>query len=82
MISEKTSNITTIVGAQWGDEGKGKITDFFAGKADFVIRFHGGNNAGHTIYKDGKKYTTNLIPSGIFYNIKSIIGLKILFMNL
>ena len=40
-----SSKITTIIGAQWGDEGKGKITDFFAGEADYVVRFHGGNNA-------------------------------------
>ena len=50
------SKITTIVGAQWGDEGKGKITDFFADKADYVVRFHGGNNAGHTVIVDGKVF--------------------------
>ena len=75
MISEKTSNITTIVGAQWGDEGKGKITDFFAGKADFVIRFHGGNNAGHTVIVDNKTYKLHLIPSGVLYSHPiSVIG--------
>ncbi len=55
-----------IVGTQWGDEGKGKITDFLAGKADVVVRFQGGNNAGHTIKFDGNKYALHLIPSGIF----------------
>ena len=55
-----------VVGTQWGDEGKGKITDFLAEKADVVVRFQGGNNAGHTIKFDGKKYALHLIPSGIF----------------
>lgn len=55
-----------VVGTQWGDEGKGKITDFLAGKADVVVRFQGGNNAGHTIKFDGKKFALHLIPSGIF----------------
>ena len=50
------SKITAIVGAQWGDEGKGKITDFFAGESDYVVRFHGGNNAGHTVIVDGNTY--------------------------
>ena len=57
-----------IVGAQWGDEGKGKITDLFAEHADMVIRFQGGNNAGHTIVRDdGVKWKFHLIPSGILY---------------
>jgi len=55
-----------VVGTQWGDEGKGKITDFLAGKADVIVRFQGGNNAGHTIKFDGKKFALHLIPSGIF----------------
>ncbi len=55
-----------VVGTQWGDEGKGKITDFLAGQADVVVRFQGGNNAGHTIKFDGKKFALHLIPSGIF----------------
>jgi len=55
-----------VVGTQWGDEGKGKITDFLAEKADVVVRFQGGNNAGHTIIFDGKKFALHLIPSGIF----------------
>jgi len=56
-----------IVGAQWGDEGKGKITDLIAENADLVIRFQGGNNAGHTILRDGVTWKFHLIPSGILY---------------
>ena len=55
-----------VVGTQWGDEGKGKITDFLAEKADVVVRFQGGNNAGHTIMFETKKFALHLIPSGIF----------------
>ena len=69
------SKITAIVGAQWGDEGKGKITDFFAGNSDYVVRFHGGNNAGHTVIVDNETYKLHLIPSGIVYGSPiSIIG--------
>ena len=56
-----------IIGAQWGDEGKGKITDLLAESADLVIRFQGGNNAGHTIVRDDVKWKFHLIPSGILY---------------
>lgn len=56
-----------IVGAQWGDEGKGKVTDLLAEQADMVIRFQGGNNAGHTIVRDGETFKFHLIPSGILY---------------
>jgi adenylosuccinate synthase len=56
---------TVLVGAQWGDEGKGKIIDVLTGEADVVIRSQGGNNAGHTIVHDGRKYVLHLIPSGI-----------------
>jgi adenylosuccinate synthase len=56
-----------IVGAQWGDEGKGKVTDLLAERADLVIRFQGGNNAGHTIVRDGVDWKFHLIPSGILY---------------
>ena len=74
-MSKKTSKITAIVGAQWGDEGKGKITDFFAGEADYVVRFHGGNNAGHTVIVNGDTYKLHLIPSGVVYDHPiSIIG--------
>ena len=60
------SKTLAIVGSQWGDEGKGKITDYFSGKADMVVRWAGGNNAGHTIKIKDKKYHLSLIPSGIF----------------
>jgi len=74
-VSSNPSKITAIVGAQWGDEGKGKITDFFAGESDYVVRFHGGNNAGHTVIVDGNTFKLHLIPSGIVYGEPmSIIG--------
>lgn len=64
-----------IVGAQWGDEGKGKITDYMASKADVVVRYQGGNNAGHTVEVGKEKYKLNLIPSGILHGDKlCIIG--------
>ncbi|WP_144937036.1 adenylosuccinate synthase [Paenibacillus sp. 32O-W] len=64
-----------VVGTQWGDEGKGKITDFLAESAEVVARYQGGNNAGHTILINGKKYKLHLIPSGIFYSDKvCVIG--------
>ena len=56
-----------IVGAQWGDEGKGKLVDLLAERADMVIRFQGGNNAGHTIVRDGEEFRFHLVPSGILY---------------
>ncbi len=56
-----------IEGAQWGDEGKGKVTDYLAGQADIVVRHQGGNNAGHTIVYEGKKFAVRLLPSGIFH---------------
>lgn len=62
-----------LVGTQWGDEGKGKITDFLAEKADMVVRFQGGNNAGHTVVVGDKIYKLHLIPSGILYNDKTCI---------
>jgi adenylosuccinate synthase len=64
-----------VVGTQWGDEGKGKITDFLAEKADVVARYQGGNNAGHTILIQNKKYKLTMIPSGIFNENKlNVIG--------
>lgn len=57
--------VSLVVGTQWGDEGKGKIVDLLSGKADFAVRFHGGNNAGHTVVVNGKRYPFHLIPSGI-----------------
>ena len=69
------TQITIIVGSQWGDEGKGKITDYFAINADYVVRFQGGNNAGHTLIVNNETYKLHLIPSGILYpNVISIIG--------
>ncbi len=59
-------NSAVVVGTQWGDEGKGKITDFLAAKANVVVRYQGGNNAGHTIVFNNEKYALHLIPSGIF----------------
>lgn len=55
-----------VIGSQWGDEGKGKITDYFACRADMVVRYQGGNNAGHTVAFDGNKYSLQSIPSGVF----------------
>lgn len=64
-----------IVGSQWGDEGKGKITDFLSQDAEVIARYQGGDNAGHTIVFDGATYKLRLIPSGIFYSEKiSVIG--------
>ena len=62
-----------IVGAQWGDEGKGKVVDLLAERADAVIRFQGGNNAGHTIVRDGETWKFHLIPSGILYPGKTCV---------
>lgn len=67
--------IDVILGLQWGDEGKGKIVDYFAPKYDMVARFQGGPNAGHTLYVDGKKIVLHQIPSGIFHENKiNLIG--------
>lgn len=63
-----------VVGSQWGDEGKGKITDYLAQQADLVVRYSGGNNAGHTITFGGKKFALRLIPSGIFTTGKVVLG--------
>jgi adenylosuccinate synthase len=64
-----------IVGAQWGDEGKGKITDLLAERADVIVRFQGGNNAGHTIVRDGETWKLHLMPSGILHpNKLCVIG--------
>jgi len=63
-----------IVGLQWGDEGKGKITDFFSSKADCVVRYQGGNNAGHTVVVGEKSYKFHLIPSGVIQGKKVVIA--------
>src|SRR5699024_6643316 len=66
---------TVVVGTQWGDEGKGKITDFLSEDADIIARFSGGNNAGHTIQFGGETYKLQLVPSGIVYDDKiSLLG--------
>jgi len=67
--------ITAITGANWGDEGKGKITDSLAVDADFVVRFQGGANAGHTVINPHGKFALHLLPSGVFYpNVTNVIG--------
>lgn len=67
--------VKAIVGANWGDEGKGKITDMLGQEADIIVRFQGGSNAGHTIINDYGKFALHLLPSGVFYShITNIIG--------
>lgn len=67
--------VKAIVGANWGDEGKGKITDMLAEKSDIIVRFQGGSNAGHTIINDYGKFALHLLPSGVFYkHTTSVIG--------
>lgn len=67
--------VTAIVGANWGDEGKGKITDMLGQESDIIVRFQGGSNAGHTIINNYGKFALHLLPSGVFYNhTTSIIG--------
>lgn len=69
-----------IIGSQWGDEGKGKITDLLAAKCDLVVRYQGGNNAGHTIIVEGKKTVLHLIPSGILHpHCLSLVGHGVVF---
>src|SRR5258707_12969439 len=67
--------VDVILGLQWGDEGKGKIVDYFAKDYDVIARFQGGPNAGHTLYINGKKMVLHQIPSGIFHENKiNLIG--------
>ena len=67
--------VRAIVGANWGDEGKGKITDMLAKESDIIIRFQGGSNAGHTIINNYGRFALHLLPSGVFYgHTTSIIG--------
>ena len=67
--------VKAIVGANWGDEGKGKITDMLAEESDIIVRFQGGSNAGHTIINDYGKFALHILPSGVFYNhTTSVIG--------
>jgi len=74
-VQNNKKNISVIIGAQWGDEGKGKVTDFFSAKSDYIVRFQGGNNAGHTIILDDRTLKLHLIPSGVLHpNCKLVIG--------
>ncbi|MCL4395144.1 MAG: adenylosuccinate synthetase, partial [Chloroflexi bacterium] len=59
--------VTVIIGTQWGDEGKGKAIDYLARDADYVARYNGGNNAGHTIVNEHGTFKIHLVPSGVFY---------------
>ena len=63
-----------VIGAQWGDEGKGKIVDWLSERADVVVRFQGGHNAGHTLVVGDKTYKLSLLPSGIVRQKMSVIG--------
>src|SRR5512133_2761502 len=64
-----------VLGAQWGDEGKGKATDQLGSRVDYVVKFNGGNNAGHTVVIDGEKYALHLLPSGILSpGVTPVIG--------
>jgi adenylosuccinate synthase len=65
---------TVVIGTQWGDEGKGKIVDYFSKDAEFVVRFQGGNNAGHTIVVDEEVYKLHIVPSGVIQGKKGVIG--------
>ena len=68
------TNTLVVIGAQWGDEGKGKVIDLLTKQAEAVVRFQGGHNAGHTLVINGEKTVLHLIPSGIFNDVKCIIG--------
>ncbi|MEK6985228.1 MAG: adenylosuccinate synthase [Candidatus Thermoplasmatota archaeon] len=66
--------VTAVIGTQWGDEGKGKVVDILAERSDLVVRFQGGNNAGHTLVVDGQTYKLHLIPSGVLQGKVGVIG--------
>ncbi|MBR3810845.1 MAG: adenylosuccinate synthetase, partial [Agathobacter sp.] len=67
--------VKAVVGANWGDEGKGKITDMLAKNADYIVRYQGGANAGHTIVNEYGKFALHTLPSGVFYDhTTSVIG--------
>ena len=75
LISGGIIMVQAVVGANWGDEGKGKITDMLAEKADIIVRFQGGANAGHTIVNNYGKFALHTLPSGVFYShTTSVIG--------
>ncbi|HLC36439.1 MAG TPA: adenylosuccinate synthetase, partial [archaeon] len=63
-----------VIGTQFGDEGKGKITDFLCDNCEYVVRYQGGNNAGHTVVVEDKVYKFHLLPSGVVKNKKILIG--------
>ncbi len=63
-----------VIGAQWGDEGKGKIVDWLASRADVVVRFQGGHNAGHTLVVGNQTYKLSLLPSGVVQGNRAVIG--------
>jgi len=68
-------SVTAVVGANWGDEGKGKLCDALAAQSDYVVRFQGGNNAGHTVINTYGKFSLHLLPSGVFYNhVVNVLG--------
>jgi adenylosuccinate synthase len=74
-LGGKKMTVTAIVGANWGDEGKGKMTDVLAANSSFVVRYQGGSNAGHTIINDYGKFALHMLPSGVFYpNVTNVIG--------
>ncbi|MCK5112412.1 MAG: adenylosuccinate synthetase, partial [Thermoplasmatales archaeon] len=66
--------VTLVIGTQWGDEGKGKVVDYFSKDADYVVRFQGGNNAGHTIKVRDEIYKLHVIPSGVIQGKTGVIG--------
>ena len=66
--------VTLVIGTQWGDEGKGKVVDYYSKHADYVVRFQGGNNAGHTIKVGEEVYKLHVVPSGVIQGKTGIIG--------
>src|SRR5687768_1002037 len=74
-LPRRAMSVTAIVGAQWGDEGKGRVVDYLAHDADLVIRYGGGNNAGHTVVNPHGRFKLHLIPSGIFHaGTRNLLG--------
>ena len=79
MTQKIQTKAVAVVGAQWGDEGKGKVVDYLASSFDYTARYAGGHNAGHTVIFNGHRYVLQLIPSGILReNKKAVIGPKLL----
>src|SRR5580704_16067733 len=80
IVSQSKAKVAVILGAQWGDEGKGKIVDVLSEKFDIVARYAGGHNAGHTVIIEGKKIVLQLIPCGVLRpNCKGVIGNGVVF---